>query len=226
MSQEKGSVDILETQCQKDCKANCLDDSGARGELSHWVPSPVPPPLGRKGRCTPSSPDAVKLQARCQLHCSTHLHILETEGRRSVKEILIRSALKVETKVERSSVFPATQVGIVRLKQMTPGFPTIDHNKKNTPTADCSHLPLQLFSLAVRLSTHLPKHSEPSFLLQHHGELTLSEGRGVGGGGGGWAHTEGDKWRDGEWEESPGCQGVTSLDTTSSSPSNDCAPPQ
>lgn len=60
------------------------DKAGARGELGHWVPSPMLPPLGTKGRCDPSSPDSAKLQARCQLHCSTHLHMLETEGRRSV----------------------------------------------------------------------------------------------------------------------------------------------
>lgn len=60
------------------------DKAGARGELGHQVPSPELSPLGRKGRCNPSSPDAAKLRARCQLHCSTHLHMLETEGRCSV----------------------------------------------------------------------------------------------------------------------------------------------
>lgn len=60
------------------------DIAGARGELGHRVPSPVLPPLGRKGRSNPSSPDVDKLQARCQLHCSTHLHMLEAEGRCSV----------------------------------------------------------------------------------------------------------------------------------------------
>lgn len=57
----------------------------------------------------------------------------------------------------------------------------------------------------------------------------------VKGGGGGWVggHTQtGPSGKMGEalvggaeWEESPGCQGVTSLDTTSSSPGNHCAPP-
>lgn len=61
--------------------------AGARGELGHWVPSPTLPPLGRKGRCDPSSPDGAKLQARCQLHCSTHLHMLETERRRSSSSV-------------------------------------------------------------------------------------------------------------------------------------------
>ncbi|KAI4809565.1 hypothetical protein KUCAC02_018439, partial [Chaenocephalus aceratus] len=37
-----------------------------------------------KGRCDPSSPDGVKLLTRCQRHFSTHLHMLETEGRCSV----------------------------------------------------------------------------------------------------------------------------------------------
>lgn len=46
---------------------------------------------------------------------------------------------------------PATSVLLSRtvlhsqfmLKQMTAGFPRVDHNTKNTPTAYCSHLPLQ-----------------------------------------------------------------------------------
>lgn len=68
------------------------------------------------------------------------------------------------------------------------------------------------------------------FCFQHHGELSLSEGEEGGGGLSGWAHSEGAKSRDvwrggGEWEESLGCQGVTSLDTTSSSPGNHSANP-
>lgn len=35
------------------------------------------------------------------------------------------------------------------LKQMTPGFPAIDHKHKNTPTAYCSHLPLQRHPLCL-----------------------------------------------------------------------------
>lgn len=70
---------------------------------------------------------------------------------------------------------PLRQIGLhahTVLKQMTLGFPTIDHNKKNTPTAYCSHLPLErhllslfFFSL-VCFSTHLQKHSYPSLFLQ------------------------------------------------------------
>lgn len=57
------------------------DKAGARGEEGHWVPSPMLPPLGTKGRCNPSSPDDTKFRPRCHLHPSTHLHILETERR-------------------------------------------------------------------------------------------------------------------------------------------------
>lgn len=60
------------------------DKAGARGEVGHWVPSPMLPPLGTKGRCDPSSPDGPELQDRCQLHCFIHLHMLETEGRGTV----------------------------------------------------------------------------------------------------------------------------------------------
>lgn len=84
-----------------------------------------------------------------------------------VKEILIHSALKVEIEVKRSGVrfqlrhfLPALSVLLVDtglysrsvLKQMTPGFPTIDHNKKNTPTAYCSHLLLQRHPHSLSLS--------------------------------------------------------------------------
>lgn len=109
-----------------------------------------------------------------------------------VKEILIHSALKVEIEVKQSGVrfqlwhsLPAPSVLLVHtglysrsvLKQMTPGFPTIDHNKKNTPTAYCSHLLLERhlsllpsfsynpISLAVCFST-LHKHSYPGLFLQ------------------------------------------------------------
>lgn len=58
--------------------------AGARGEVGHWVPSPMLPPLGTKGRCDPPSPDGAKFRAKCQLlHCSTHLHMLETGGTHS-----------------------------------------------------------------------------------------------------------------------------------------------
>lgn len=81
-----------------------------------------------------------------------------------VKGILIHGALKVETEVEQSGVrfqvwhsLPTSSVLLVHtglysqsvLKQMTPGFPTIDHNKKNTPTAYCSNLPLERHPLSL-----------------------------------------------------------------------------
>lgn len=119
-----------------------------------------------------------------------------------MKGILIHSALKVETEVEQSDVhfqvrhsLPVrsvllSQIGLHThsvLKQMTLGFPTIDHNKKNTPTAYCSHLPLERHPLSLSLlpiptlfcflsffylacfSTHLHKHSYPSlfFAVSH-----------------------------------------------------------
>lgn len=75
-----------------------------------------------------------------------------------VKGILVHSSLKVETEVKQSGVcflvwhsLPAPSALLVRtglyswsvLRQMTPGFPTTDHNNKNTPTAYCSHLLLE-----------------------------------------------------------------------------------
>lgn len=59
------------------------DKARARGELGRWEPGPKLP-LCDEGRCDPSSPDGDKLLASCQLHRSTHLHMLETEGRRSI----------------------------------------------------------------------------------------------------------------------------------------------
>lgn len=70
-------IDLLEGVPVNQVKA------GARGEEGHWVPSPMLPPLGTKERYDPSSPDGTKFQVRCQLHYSTHLHMLETEGRGS-----------------------------------------------------------------------------------------------------------------------------------------------
>lgn len=64
-------------------------------------------------------------------------------------------------------------------------------------------------------------------------ESSLCQGAKAGGGGlSGWAHSKGPSGKKGggmeggpEWEESPGCQGVTSLDTTSSPPGNRCDSP-
>lgn len=70
------------------------------------------------------------------------------------------------------------------------------------------------------------------FCFQHHGELSLSGGEGggwrvewVGTFKGGQVERREEGWGGAEWEESPGCQGVTSLDTTSSPPGNRCDSP-
>lgn len=183
-----------------------------------------------------------------------------------VKGNLILASLKVETKVNRSCLRlrscrpprPAPVVLLVHadlysqsvLKQMTPGFPAIDHKHKNTPTAYCSHLPLQrhplcpispplplqsYFSCCVLLTLTSSQKKKPSphskrsfhvfvscvlpgfllqlhcnrsldvfFCFQHHGELSLSEGEGMGGGLSGWAHSEGAKWKDGKGRDGAG----------------------
>lgn len=87
-----------------------------------------------------------------------------------VKGILRHGALKVKTEVEQSGVcfqvwhsLPTLSVLLVHtglysrsvLKQMTPGSPTIDHNKKNTPTAYCSNLPLKRHPLSLFLRSLL-----------------------------------------------------------------------
>lgn len=89
-----------------------------------------------------------------------------------VKGNLILASLKVETKVNRSCLRlwscrlprPAPVVLLVHadlysrsvLKQMTPGFPAIDHKHKNTPTAYCSHLPLQRHPLCLLYPSSSP----------------------------------------------------------------------
>ncbi len=97
-------------------------------------------------------------------HCAS-MHKM-SQSIAEIKGILIHTALKVETEVKRSGVrfqsqhsLPVPCVLFVHtglyshsvLKQMTPGFPAIDHNKKNTPTADCSHLPLECHPLSLSL---------------------------------------------------------------------------
>lgn len=163
------------------------------------------------------------------------------------------------------------------LKQMTPGFPTIDHNK-NTPTAYCSNLPLERHPLSPLSSLCLYSYFPCCVLFNSSSYALIPQSlspvsrfmflsrvsrlpslcgytvtgawicfsafsttesslcqreKGLGGRGGGlsgWVHPEGAKRRDGggrgaEWEESLGCQGVTSLDSTSSSPGNHRTPP-
>lgn len=66
------------------------------------------------------------------------------------------------------------------------------------------------------------------FCFQNHGELSLSAGEGAVEWVGTVKRGPSGKMGEGafEWEESPGCQGVTSLDTTSSSPGNHRTPPR
>lgn len=60
------------------------DKAGARREPGHWIPGPVLPSLGKKGRRVRSNPDVSTVQARCQLHFFKHLHMLKMEGRCSI----------------------------------------------------------------------------------------------------------------------------------------------
>ena len=105
-----------------------------------------------------------------------------------VKGILRHGALKVKTEVEQSGVcfqvwhsLPTLSVLLVHtdlysrsvLKQMTPGSPTIDHNKKNTPTAYCSNLPLKRHPLSLFLRSLLLHSNFPCYVLFNSSSYAL-----------------------------------------------------
>lgn len=100
-----------------------------------------------------------------------------------VKGILICSAVKVSPEVNQSGmhfqswrsqlapfVLPIHTNLYSRsgLKQMKLGFPAIDH-KKDTPTAYCSHLPLERHALSLSsLFSHTPIALTPCFSTHSH----------------------------------------------------------
>lgn len=143
--------------------------------LSHTLTSQLPRAVADRNTRSSFSSFVPGMSFPSALICPSAQNVSQSVAQ--VKGILFHSALvEVETKVEKSVspglAFPAGSLCPVllshtgrysqpALKQMTPGFPTIDHNKKNTPTASCSHLPLQRHHLFLSL----PPSPGPLFLL-------------------------------------------------------------
>lgn len=112
---------------------------------------------GTHSVCNASFPECLSFCFTVQMH-------IVSQSVAQVNGILICGALKVETEVNQSGVRlqswrsrPALFILLVHtdlysrsvLKQMTLGFPALDHNKKNTPTAYCGHLPLERHPLPL-----------------------------------------------------------------------------